>query len=217
MVSVSDGCDPLLKRPFAIFRSGRGWIELLVKVRGRGTALVSELGRGKSVEIIGPLGKCHPMPGKRGDVFVVAGGIGIASVMSLMEVLGAGRLELFFGIKCEEDMGLLDFARPFRRNAVFTSDDGCAGKKGLVTGALIERLDRGVRAGSVIYACGPTGMLREVASIAAGRGLRCLVSLEERMACGIGACLGCAVRAKGGGVRHVCVDGPAFESSEVEF
>ena len=99
------------------------------------------------------------------------------------------------------------------------TDDGSKGHHGFVTDLLRQRLEEG--GADIIYACGPKGMLQAVAAIAEEFGVRCEVSLEERMACGIGACLGCAtpIRTADGGMtyKHVCKDGPVFDTKEVIF
>jgi len=135
-----------------------------------------------------------------------------------MDRLDGNRVEMFYGIKSSADSCLLKFLKPFDGKMTITSDDGCAGRKGFVTDALEKRLAAGDTGGAVIYACGPAGMLRRNASIAKEHGLKCFISIEERMACGVGACLGCAVRSSGGGsMKHVCIDGPVFEAGDVNL
>ncbi|MCP3677384.1 MAG: dihydroorotate dehydrogenase electron transfer subunit, partial [Deltaproteobacteria bacterium] len=211
--------------------------EILYKVVGKGTLIMSRLRRGAGVELFGPLGSGFPPVTGGGRLLMVAGGVGIVPFYLVAEALLASGLEgkLLFGGRCVDDLpGLGDFKELGLDMAVAT-DDGTAGVKGVVT-ALMEDA---VSDGTAVYACGPKGMLKEVARIAGERGVPCFVSLDRRMACGMGACLGCAVKVRGtegtqvaGGdecvdgeeipatlppYKMVCKDGPVFDARELEW
>jgi dihydroorotate dehydrogenase electron transfer subunit len=228
MLRVAEGLDPLLRRPLGVYRvlasRGKGvfrgsGIEVLYKVVGRGTAILAHKRPGETVDVLGPLGNGFPLVRGRAaeKVIMVAGGIGTVPFLMLAEQKGAGLF--LFGGRSRADTALV---RDFKRLGVkikISTEDGGVGRKGLVTELLAEELSPD----SVVYACGPLGMLRGVAVVAARAGARCLVSLERSMACGIGVCLGCAVK----GAAHapadfkefkmVCSDGPVFESAEIDW
>ncbi|HHL39175.1 MAG TPA: dihydroorotate dehydrogenase electron transfer subunit [Deltaproteobacteria bacterium] len=232
MVRVSDGpdplsLDPLLRRPFGVADVAGGAlggglvtgtrIEIIYRVVGRGTAIMSRLRPGDVIDVLGPLGNGFPPvePGRR--LVMVAGGIGIPPFKLLARTTGG---TLLFGARTGREAALAEQLRAIGGCTVRTAtEDGSVGHKGLVTDLLAEE----VSAESVVYACGPAAMLRAVARLCAGRGVECHVSLESSMACGMGVCLGCAVRAAqkdhAGAFRPlmVCCDGPVFESSLIDW
>jgi dihydroorotate dehydrogenase electron transfer subunit len=233
MLRVSDGLDPLLRRPFGIYRTlgtfGRALgakgspskmkgIELLYRVVGKGTAILSGRRPGETLGVLGPLGNGFPDPAEGSSVVLVAGGMGIAPLYLLAKRLGAGTL--LFGARSKAENVLLKDFRGLGLRIKTATEDGSAGIKGLVTGLLEDELTPE----SVVYACGPVGMLKAAAAISEKAGARCLVSLERSMACGIGVCLGCAVRTKehrgekeSRFYKMVCSDGPVFQSEEVDW
>ncbi len=215
--------DPLLPRPMAIYREGAGngaaELEILFKCHGRGTALLAESRPGQTVRLVGPLGRAFedPRPGER--PVIVAGGTGIASVYGLAarlaERLGGASLRVLLGARGADDvMGERDFAALGVPLEIAT-EDGSRGRRGLVTELLEATLALGGAAR--VYACGPTPMMRRAAEIAAERGMACVASLENGMACGFGACLGCAVPLRAGGFALVCRDGPVFDAQAVAW
>jgi dihydroorotate dehydrogenase electron transfer subunit len=233
MVQVRDADEPLLRRPLSVCRATGDHIELLVQVRGRGTRCVAAWRPGEQVRVLGPLGNGFTLSGTHGSALLVAGGIGVAPLISLAGVLcGASgrRWMLLFGGASAGDLDWLErFSLPGAEIA-YATENGSLGRKGLVTDLLSSYLQATSAPGrnsASIYSCGPTGMQREVARIAAAHGLPCQVSLEARMACGVGACLGCAVGiraadapgacAAAAGYRRVCRDGPVFDGSEVDW
>lgn len=218
MLRVRDSLDPFLRRPFSVYDSTRTRTEVLYKVIGKGTAMLSALSAGERVDMLGPFGNGFPLPGKGKSLVMVAGGIGIAPFYLLARTVGnRGNPALLYGARGRaEAMLLKDFKRHGLRLRV-TTEDGSVGVKGVVTDILREEL--GDRA--VIYTCGPAGMLKEVSRVARERGVKCYVSLERAMACGIGVCLGCAVKTKkqpaGAAYSMVCSDGPVFDSEDIEW
>lgn len=214
MVRCGEGADPLLRRPLSIHRTaGRGGLALLFEMVGRGTAWLAGRAPGDPVDLLGPLGNGFRVaPGCR-DILLVAGGIGIAPLAFLAdEALGAGaRVGLLQGART----GSLLCPRhclPPGAAVVCVTDDGSCGRQGLVTG-LVEEFAAGAEQ---VFACGPAGMYREMAGLECLKGKPVQLSLEERMACGLGACLGCVVRTTGG-PKRVCHDGPVFEMGDITW
>jgi dihydroorotate dehydrogenase electron transfer subunit len=212
MIQTSKTYDPLLKRPFSIFRYQQG-IQFLYRIRGKGTECLSDLAVGDAIQLLGPLGNSYPAP--EGDFIAVTGGIGIASLFSLIET-NPSRAYLFCGARNCDELLMIDEAKALAKDVCITTDDGTSYSKGLVTEPLKDFIESAVfRNGSMpIYACGPTPMLRELARIFEGKGLTCYVSLEEVMACGMGACLGC-VTSTTEGYRRVCKEGPVFRIEDI--
>jgi dihydroorotate dehydrogenase electron transfer subunit len=205
--------DPLLKRPFSLFRYQNGILQFLYRIRGKGTACMADIKAGETLQILGPLGNAYPVPA--GDFMAVSGGIGIASLFSLLQKYPK-KAYLFYGARNCDELLMLEEAKALAKDVCITTDDGTLGKKGLITGPLKEHIESAVFAKkpSPIYTCGQTPMLKETASILNGRGLSCFASLEEVMACGVGACLGCVVKTTSGHKR-VCKEGPVFNIEDI--
>jgi dihydroorotate dehydrogenase electron transfer subunit len=228
MLKARGAYEPLLRRALAIYRAvGPRQLSFLYHVLGRGTEALSRLGRGGEVEILGPLGNSWRLPGESEQAIVVAGGIGSASVLMLIEDLArAGRdAQVFFGAASRlaaEGCGLEDFRATGLALRV-TTDDGSLGEKGFVTAPLERYLrERGGR-GATIYCCGPWVMMRRVAEIAESYGAGCLVSLEAPMGCGFGVCVGCVVAMKTeapagyDSYARVCVSGSIFPAETIRW
>jgi len=220
--------DPLLRRPFSIHRlieSENGvlqGIELLYKVVGHITRRLSFCQPGDTLDVLGPLGRGFVIPAGSRRIYMAAGGIGVAPLMFLAATLYKKKMDLsvcrmFLGgksrtdILCEADFTALNLP------VCITTDDGSLGDQCLITHPL-EIYSRDQRP-DIILACGPTGMLSCVAGIAESLHIPCQVSLEATMACGIGACLGCAVHGKHDNSRklHVCMDGPVMDIHQIDL
>lgn len=229
MLKASAGHDPLLRRPFGIYNvigakpgfalKGRG-IEVLYRVVGRGTGILSMRKPGECVDVLGPLGNGFPsISEKNKKIIFVAGGMGIAPLNLLAKTLDITKGVFLFGARDRAQSALTKGLKGFKCKVKVSTEDGSAGKEGLVTGLLEEEVSKD----SVIYACGPAGMLKAVAKIALDAGAKCHVSLERAMACGMGACLGCAVKSAGEHIEEnktykmVCSDGPVFESLDIDW
>lgn len=223
--------DPLLPRPMAVYRelasddpSARD-IELLYRIVGRGTTLLSETVPGERVSLVGPLGVGFPIEGEGegqdGPALLVGGGTGIASLYELAGALAeAGReVVVMLGARGAADLigrGDFEALAPRGVELVCATEDGSVGERGLVSAPLADRLaKRGD--GATVYAVGPTPMMRACADLAAAAGARCLVSLENPMACGFGVCLGCAAPRAEGGFSLVCRAGPVFDAREIAW
>lgn len=201
-----------LRRPVSIARilpESQG-LSLVFEVRGGGTEALSRLSEGDSLDLMGPLGQGFTLLGPDAKAVFVGGGIGLPplleaaahyrrpTVLAGFRTAGAVILRADF-----ENIGA-DFR--------LATDDGTAGEKGTVLPLLERRLSEGPV--DILYACGPTPMLRAVRVLALEKGIRCELSLEERMGCGVGACLVCACKTAGG-MKQVCKDGPVFPAEEV--
>lgn len=214
MLEVSKGSDPLLKRAFSLFRRTPEGFQVLYRIKGKGTTILRDLKEGTVLHVLGPLGNFYPLPSDSENPLVIAGGIGIASVFSLVEKL-AKKAFVFYGARAGQELFMTDALESFYRELVLCTDDGSCGVKGTVVDVLsdfVKRRDEFHR--PVIYACGPNAMLKEIAKTASANGIKAYVSLEEHMACGIGACLGCVVKTTSGHQR-VCKEGPVFDAREI--
>lgn len=207
--------DPLIKRPFSIYSVSKdyGRIAILYAVVGRGTAFLQDLKPGRKLEILGPLGKGFQL-NDPADYILVGGGVGAAPMLYTAECLAQrGMLpRIILGARTAK---LLPNRRRFERvsqELYICTDDGSLGEKGFVTDVLPKLLSNPEN--QIVLACGPKPMLQACAEICDKLKVRLQVSLEEYMACGVGACSGCAVKTKNG-FKRVCHDGPVFDAKEV--
>lgn len=238
MVRLLGRSDVLLRRPMSIYdvkpANGAGAqkanspaiLQLLYKVVGRGTQLMAELKPGDSAGLLAPLGhgffeEEYLAEAKSVDeVLHVAGGIGIAALLLPAKSLAAHgvRQRLFFGGRTQWDLvGVEDFA-PLAPEPVLATEDGSRGHRGYVTQPLSEYLARNRGRKFLLMVCGPWAMLQAAVECTAQYGHRCLVSMENRMGCGLGVCLGCCIRVAGEGhasYQRVCTEGPVFWSEQV--
>jgi dihydroorotate dehydrogenase electron transfer subunit len=231
MIHESLRKEPLLARPFSVFGFTRHEdhtvLELLVRVAGRGTALLTGLKSGEELAVLGPLGRGFIIPSGTKQVLFVAGGVGVAPLVYLLHsgllVSEAGReirKNFYLGARSADLLTGIERLRDFCELGICT-DDGSRGHHGLVTDLLKRDIDRFDPAETIIYACGPKPMIRALGLMLRESSIPCQVSLEERMACGLGACLGCAVAIHGPEgkreYRRVCKDGPVFDLRDVIF
>ncbi|MBM3214615.1 dihydroorotate dehydrogenase electron transfer subunit [Candidatus Poribacteria bacterium] len=214
--------DPLLRRPYTVYRLRDGHLDILFQVVGEGTALLAERSPGDVVRVLGPLGNGFSMPPAGSTPYVVGGGVGMASLHLLVERLIEGGFSprVLIGARstgyvlCRDDLDALGVTPDISTN------DGSEGYHGFVTDLLQTRLERDPAGSPVIYTCGPTPMMAAVAKIAAQREIDCQVALENRMGCALGVCLGCVVpiRSESGvGYQRVCTEGPVFDARTVEW
>lgn len=214
--------DPLLRRPISIYRVEADRWSVLYRVVGRGTAMLASLRPGDAVDCLGPLGRgfrFHDLE-KGASVVLVGGGVGVPPLYFLSQrLLEAGIVpEAFAGFASSAQVVAVREWQELGVDVQVTTEDGSLGRRGLVTALLKERLARGsVRR---IFACGPRPMLGAVARIAGEAGIECQVAMEEWMGCGLGVCLSCVVRVRGGeGSKgtwaRVCREGPVFDGREV--
>ena len=217
LLQAGKGVDPLLKRAFSLFRRTPDGLQILYRIKGKGTSVMRGMREGDTIDILGPLGNGYPLPSKGEVPLIIAGGVGVASVFSLAEKL-SGHAFVFYGARMEEELLMADELHEIYRDLAVCTDDGSCGRKGTVVDVLSEFMGgKRVKTGkAVIYACGPRPMLKEIAAFAATHGIAAYISLEERMACGIGACLGCVMKTRGG-YKRVCKEGPVFDTGEIEW
>lgn len=221
-VKCSCGTDPLLRRPLGVHRILKNGIELLYEIVGKSTELLSEKKRGGCLDIIGPLGNgfiYDPKALRPYAPILVAGGIGVAPLMALAEKISAKRMGSHIIIGARSSSGIL-CEKQFKDLGCFvmvSTEDGSKGHKGYATDILKHLLKTINCQSSGIYACGPHPMLKAAAHMARYMSIPCQVSLEERMACGVGVCLGCPVKMKENKYKMVCKDGPVFDAKEIAW
>jgi dihydroorotate dehydrogenase electron transfer subunit len=210
---------PLLKRALAIYQvsspaDGPAEMTLLLKVVGEGTRRLSLVRPGEELDLVGPLGVGFDLARAAGRInLIVAGGTGIASVYLLAErlVRSGEEVRLIYGGRTREDLvGLDDFHR-LQVEVIPATEDGSLGHPGLVTGALGACLSELPARLVNLYACGPNRMMQVVTELALPLGIPCQVSVEMKMACGFGVCLGCTVKTRTG-YRLACTHGPVFDA-----
>lgn len=199
-----------LRRPLGIASAKNGVIRIFYRINGRGTKFLSTKKSGEHLNILGALGNGFNT-NVDGKILLVGGGMGAAPLLSAAEKLGAA--DILIGGKNSDEVNFwIKEFQPEVEKIFITTDDGSRGSKGFVTSLLPEVLDYDNF--SAIYTCGPEIMMRGVAKIAAENNLPCYVSLERRMACGLGACLSCSIDTSRGR-KKVCKDGPIFDAAEI--
>lgn len=213
--------DPLLRRPlafsgFAADAGGAARASAIYQVRGQATRLLADLAPGARLDVIGPLGRPFPAPGAGERPFIAGGGIGLGPLLFLDARLRAALASptLVLGFRNAAALPSIDLPR----GTIVCTDDGSAGERGTPVD-WIARNAPPSRDGAVrVYACGPGPMLAALASLAADRDWAGWFSAEQWMACGVGACMGCALpRADGKGYLRACADGPVFEAAEIAW
>lgn len=218
---TNDG-SKLLPRPISICEidKAEGALRVVYRVTGEntGTKQFSECKAGDTIPVIGPLGNGFPLEKAEGKkAFLMGGGIGVPPILELSKQLNAAEKQIVMGYRDANTF----LKEQFEANGTVyvSTEDGSVGTKGNVMDAIREN---GLTA-DIIYACGPTPMLRAIKNFAEENGIECYISLEERMACGIGACLACVCKSKEKDHhtnvhnKRICKDGPVFLSTEVEI
>lgn len=205
-----------LRRPISICEIDKtnGTLRLVFEVRGDGTEKLSMFEEGERIDMLAPLGNGFAV-NPAGKAVVIGGGIGVPPMLELAKQF-KGSASAVLGFRDASACILeKDFASCCRETLLYT-DNGTKGEKGFVTDGLKKLLSH--ERPDVIYACGPEVMLKNVISLADTAGVRCQVSMEQRMACGVGACYVCACRMVMDGKEyygHVCKDGPVFDSKQL--
>ena len=217
-VHIACGEGNLLRRPISICEAGEGRLRIVFQVKGSGTEWLADRKEGDTLDVLGPLGHGFDTAALGARPVLIGGGIGVPPMLQTVKCAKAAgaapRAILGFRNK-----GAVILEEDFRAvcETFVTTDDGSYARHGFVTDVLQELLADATG----VAACGPKPMLGAIAAIAKQAGLPCQVSMEERMGCGIGACLvcACALKAENGETRygHVCKDGPVFNAEEVEW
>lgn len=218
---TNDG-SKLLPRPISICEVDRehGKLRVVYRVTGEntGTEQFSQMKKGEYVPVIGPLGNGFPVEAAEGKhAFLIGGGIGVPPILELAKQLKCEKKQILAGYRDAQTF----LREEFEQNGelYISTEDGSVGTKGNVMDIIREK---NLQA-DIIYACGPTPMLRAIKNYAEENKIECYISLEERMACGIGACLGCVCKSKekdhhsNVNNKRICKDGPVFLSTEVEI
>lgn len=233
MVRVNRSIDPLIRRPFGVFDVGmhqpaytgatvQPYLEILYRVVGKGTGMLSDLHENDLLDILGPLGTGFDNGPAGEEKLIVGGGVGLAPLYLLAkELVKSSPVRLFAGGRTKDDLLCITEFERLGVECYVATEDGSLGERGLVTSVLEQRLDQTANKGQ-IFACGPHGMLKAVAAIGAKRNVPTQVSLEGYMACGVGACLGCVCEGAGHSAetpdfRCVCAEGPVFMATDLKW
>lgn len=230
-VKISDSCEPLLRRPFSIHHVKGVNIEILYEILGKGTEILSQRKPGGYLDVIGPLGNGFDLRTTNHELrttILVAGGMGVAPLLFSAERLMDRKPLVLIGAKTKSQILCEKEFKDLGCEVKIATDDGSRGHKGKVTELLEEILVArhksqvtghkhetcGMGQETIICACGPKPMLKEISRISKEYNIPAQVSLEEHLACGIGACLGCVVKTKEG-FKRVCKEGPVFVVDEI--
>jgi len=217
---VCGGDSNSLRRPISICECDGESVVICFEVRGVGTRELASRGAGDLIDVIGPYG--NGFPALSGKVALVGGGIGIYPLISAAKAVKAagGVPTALLGFRNKSLMNMTDTFEKYCADVMIATDDGSYGRHGFVTAVLEEYLDENPDA--TVLVCGPRGMMAAVSGISLKKGNECYVSMEERMGCGVGACLACVCKTqfvgnegRGEKYKRVCVDGPVFNAKEI--
>lgn len=223
-IRINENLDPFLRRPISIYNieKEKSIIEIIFQVKGKGTELLSKKQEGDFIDIIGPLGNGVFKFEKHKNIAVIGGGIGIFPLYELTKEAKELNLNIdtYIGFRNKELVVLEKEFENTSNNLTITTDDGSYKNKGFAIDYLKENLK--TKKVDCIYTCGPLPMIKAVKALAEENNIECQISLEEKMGCGLGVCLGCAVKTAESSKEdpqyvHVCKDGPVFESKSVEI
>ncbi len=206
----------LLRRPISVSYADEREISLIIRKAGRGTTLLCNSNIGQDWDILGPLGNGFTINEKYKKVMVVGGGIGVAPLLELTKGLKEKNTDVLLGYK-EEPFLVEEFEK--YASVSVTTENGSQGHKGFINELVVKQLKE--QKPDMLYACGPEAMLKEIQTLCKEYNVESQISLEERMACGVGACLVCACKLKKDKTGHIyaktCKDGPVFLGEEVIF
>ncbi|CUH96968.1 hypothetical protein P22_3086 [Propionispora sp. 2/2-37] len=214
-VRVANGVEPLLRRPFSIAKAdaGRGVLHIIYRIVGKGTAGLSLLESGDHLDCMGPLGNGFIFQGEH--PLLVGGGMGLAPLAYLAQQLCPKPVEILMGGRSREEMFWISVFEKLCRNIHITTDDGSLGTQGVTLDQLPKLLDS--QSFDMVYTCGPKVMMAGVVRLAGIHNIPSQISLEDFMACGVGACLSCTCAGSDGKRRKVCSEGPVFWGGEVSL
>ena len=219
-VETHPGYSPFLRRPFSVLRAGpkAGWIEILYDAVGTGTQQMARACPGRSLGLVGPLGLPFSPP-VANRLLLVAGGVGLAPLAFLVREYGENRPDTVFLMGAASHSRMPDMGRllPPGLEVHLATDDGSVGYHGLVTDLVANHVGPGT---TVVFTCGPHPMMARVAAITENLGLPCYASLENHVACGFGACMGCVVEYRNPEredrrYRRICVEGPVVDAHAI--
>ncbi|MYF57264.1 dihydroorotate dehydrogenase electron transfer subunit [Candidatus Poribacteria bacterium] len=222
-VLISSGPGMLLRRPFTIYTVEDDEITMLYQIIGQGTQQLSEMSRGATIQVLGPLGNTFDIENTVDPAIIVGGGAGIASLMLLAVTLRERSIPTIALVGSQNRRRLLsvDDLRAISVPVHIATDDGSVGHHGFVTDILTGLLTKQDLHHPIIYACGPHGMLAAVAKISTEHKMPTQVAMENRMGCAMGVCLGCVcpVRINENLIdyQRVCTEGPVFNATEIAW
>ncbi len=223
-IRVTDQLDPFLRRPISIYNLDRenGILEFIFQVKGKGTELLAKREEGKTIDIVGPIGYGTFKYDNYEKIAIIGGGIGVFPLYELAKCAKVDnkKVTTYLGFRSKDFVVLEEEFAKVSNELVLTTDDGSYAKEGFA----INYLEKDIEEGKIdaIYACGPLPMLKAVQKLAIEKEIPCQISLEEKMACGLGVCLGCAVKTAKSPKDapeywHVCKAGPVFNAKDVEI
>ncbi|RLE13410.1 dihydroorotate dehydrogenase electron transfer subunit [Candidatus Aerophobetes bacterium] len=215
-IRIGDSFFPLLRRPFSISKLIPGGLEIIYKIVGTGTRILSTTKKGEYLDIIGPLGRGFTILPHVREHILVGGGVGVAPLVFLAQRLieVKSRISVFLGFKKSEQIICRE---EFKQNNIvlnIATDDGSFGYRGTVFSMFEDYIGKSSSSNISVYACGPLKMLKSIAMLSLKENIVCQVLLERVIGCGIGACRGCVVEGKRGYLR-VCKEGPVFYADEI--
>lgn len=223
-IRVNDDIEPFLRRPISIYNMDKekGILEFIFQVKGKGTTILAKRNEGEAIDIVGPLGFGTFKYSSYENLAIIGGGIGVFPLYELAKNAKNENknVNTYLGFRNKDLVVLENEFTQVSSQLTITTDDGSYSQKGFA----IDFLKKDIEAGKIdsIYACGPLPMLRAVRELALEKNIPCQISLEERMACGLGVCLGCAVKTAKSSKEapeywHVCKAGPVFQAKDVEI
>lgn len=226
-VEIMQGGVTMWRRPFSVHRVDRqqGTLDLLVAIVGRGSNALSTIKPGEHLNLIGLLGNTFAFNDKVEEAIIIAGGIGIAPFLLFLQDISQREIKttVFYGAKTAKQLCCLEDLQGLASQVYICTEDGSAGERGLVTQAAQRYLSAAANTpGRALYTCGPTPMLKRVRDLSLEYGVSAQVSVENLMACGFGACVGCPVELQhptldGQKYLLACKDGPVFPLQEIIF
>ncbi|RME66259.1 MAG: dihydroorotate dehydrogenase electron transfer subunit [Nitrospirae bacterium] len=212
LIRTGTGYDPFLRRPFSVFNWSEDLIEFFIMQKGRGTEQLMRTSKGAVLEVLGPLGSGFKLPEERQRPYLCGGGLGIAPLYYLARSI-KGPKTIVYGGKTSDDLVLKKHLKMMEDvKLVLATEDGTEGVKGTVLDVLKTEIEE--PSSSVVYACGPGPMMKAIKEDVFFAEVETYLSVEERMACGVGVCLGCAYPTKEG-MKRVCLEGPVFKLEEI--
>ena len=223
-IRVNDDIEPFLRRPISIYNMDKenGILEFIFQEKGKGTKILSARRVDELIDIVGPLGYGTFKYSSFENLAIIGGGIGVFPLYELAKCAKSDNknVNTYLGFRNKDLVVLEDEFKKVSNNLTITTDDGSYAQKGFA----IDFLKKDIEDGKIdsIYACGPLPMLRAVRALALEKNIPCQISLEEKMACGLGVCLGCAVKTAASPKEapeywHVCKAGPVFQAKDVEI
>lgn len=223
-IRVTNQTEPFLRRPISIYNIDRenGILEFIFQVKGKGTELLAKREVGKQIDIIGPIGYGTFQYENYENIAILGGGIGVFPLYELAKRAKEAHknVNAYLGFRNENFVVLEEEFKKVSDKLVLTTDDGSYAQKGFAINYLEKDIETSKT--DAIYACGPLPMLKAVQKLAIEKDIPCQISLEEKMACGLGVCLGCAVKTAKSPKDapeywHVCKAGPVFNAKDVEI